>query len=289
MSDNSDPFERPDRQRRGPFAAGLAGPGAAWIEDVRAAAAILTRLPEAWIKTARPVPPARSRDAVRAFPLVGAGLGLAGGLAFATAFTLAAPPLVAAFAALAVIAALGGGRREAGFAAAMAAIAGPRDGAPAGVESVAAILLIGLKAAALGAVLEADTGLFILIGAVGASQIAAPALAQLGTRGSLRRRLSGLGNEKPAAPAGDPGAEDDALIAEEDAADPTTAVLVAVALALVFLGPFAGAVALVAAAAAVFAFRAIVDASSNRDIPGLDDAAQQIAETALIVAAVAMT
>ncbi|MEQ8966080.1 MAG: adenosylcobinamide-GDP ribazoletransferase, partial [Azospirillaceae bacterium] len=88
------------------------GEGAAWRRDLALAASFLTRLPIA------PAVPdaAEARRSFRAYPLVGAGIGLAAGAVLALALGVGLPPAAAAIVAVAVQIALTGGLHEDGLA-----------------------------------------------------------------------------------------------------------------------------------------------------------------------------
>jgi adenosylcobinamide-GDP ribazoletransferase len=92
---------------------GATGAAAEWWADILTAAAFLTRLP---IR----VPGGRNLDslarAARAFPIVGAGIGLVGGLMFALAMALGLHPLLAAFVTIAATSLLTGALHEDGLA-----------------------------------------------------------------------------------------------------------------------------------------------------------------------------
>lgn len=280
MSDDSHE-DRPNSEPTWPHDRG------GWVDDLRVAAAALTSLPGAWLGVARPVAPARLREALRAFPLVGAAVGLAGGLAYWIAFTLTLPPLVAGFVAVAALAAVNGARRESGFARAIAHLVDASEENRGAIEAEALVILVGVKAAALGAVLEPGAALLALTGTVAASQVAEPALAQL----RLVRRARTAETTEPVTP-GDEGSVEKGDVAFDDGEelpDLTVALLLGVAIALVTIGLFAGAVALVAGAGALLLF-ALATGPEQEEYPaGLGDAAQQIGETAILVAAVAMT
>src|SRR5579864_5025125 len=83
-----------------------------WPDDLLIAAAFLTRMP---IPTPA-VLPGRLAQASWAFPLVGVGVGLLGGLAYAFAAWLGLPTLAAALIAVAGTAALTGALHEDGLA-----------------------------------------------------------------------------------------------------------------------------------------------------------------------------
>lgn len=84
-----------------------------WGRDIVAAAIFLTRLPLRWRGE---WPPGQHASAQRAFPIVGAGIGLAGGAAYLVAHGVGLPPVLAAIAAVGVQALLTGALHEDGLA-----------------------------------------------------------------------------------------------------------------------------------------------------------------------------
>src|SRR5471030_1889603 len=86
---------------------------AGWREDLVAAARFLTRLPLADFGAPRSAPLA---GAMRAFPLVGILVGLAGWAAFALAAALGLPATIGALLAVATAVALTGALHEDGLA-----------------------------------------------------------------------------------------------------------------------------------------------------------------------------
>jgi len=85
----------------------------AWWADLQVAAAFLTRLP---IRPREESGMAALADAARCFPIVGFGVGLLGGLAYALAIALDLPPLLAAIIAVAATAMVTGALHEDGLA-----------------------------------------------------------------------------------------------------------------------------------------------------------------------------
>src|SRR5215470_12594894 len=85
----------------------------AWWSDLKVAAAFLTRLP---IRTDGSAGMAALARASRCFPLVGLGIGLAGGILYALAVALDLPPLLAAIIAVAGMVAVTGALHEDGLA-----------------------------------------------------------------------------------------------------------------------------------------------------------------------------
>lgn len=151
-----------------------------WYRDVRLATALLTRLPVPKAgATDRP-----TADVMRAFPVVGAGVGLAAGVVFGAGSWLDMPPLAAAFLALAVAAALTAALHEQGFAAVAEGLGSGgshddklrimRDRRIGALGVVALILLIGTKAAAIAGFHSPEAALAALVGAGAASRAAIP-------------------------------------------------------------------------------------------------------------------
>src|ERR1700692_696092 len=95
-----------------------------WIDDLRLATALLTRVPMPHPDGAMPAGLARAQ---RAFPLVGAVIGLVVGLADLSLLAIGIPPLVAATLALGASAALTGALHEDGLADVGDGFGGGRD------------------------------------------------------------------------------------------------------------------------------------------------------------------
>jgi len=85
----------------------------AWWSDLKVAAAFLTRLP---VRTDGSAGMAALARASRCFPVVGLGIGLAGGVLYAIAVALDLPPLLAAIIAVAGTVAVTGALHEDGLA-----------------------------------------------------------------------------------------------------------------------------------------------------------------------------
>ena len=69
-----------------------------WTDDIRVAAAFLTRLP---VPVREPAWPQRLGRAAWAFPVIGAGIGVAGGLAYVAGMALGLMPQLSATAGIA--------------------------------------------------------------------------------------------------------------------------------------------------------------------------------------------
>src|SRR3982074_117792 len=97
-----------------------------WIDDLRLATGLLTRLPMPHPDGAMPAGLARAQ---RAFPLVGAMIGLVGGLVDGSLLVIGIPPLAAAALALGASAMLTGALHEDGLADVADGFGGGRDSA----------------------------------------------------------------------------------------------------------------------------------------------------------------
>lgn len=242
-------------------------------ESLRAATGFLTRLPvrssagEGFLVRA-----------AAAFPVVGAGIGLAGALAYALAAALALPPLPCALAALAVVAALTGALHEDGLADFCDGIGGGRDrhdrlrimrdshiGA---FGTLALVLAVGLRASLIAAVAAPGGVVAAMIASGAVSRALLPPVMAL----VPPARSGGL-----AAAAGKPGPAASWL-----------ALGLAAAVAWLCLG-FAGGLAAIAAAGAATAAVALLARRAlgghTGDVLG---ACQQAAEIAVLAVAAAM-
>ncbi len=231
-----------------------------WWGQVLTALAHLTRL--------RPGARERSANALilaaRAFPLVGAALGLAGGLAYAIAFSIGLPVLVAALLGVGTLVFLTGALHE----GQMSRLAEPRDESPIGALGVISLLLA--LGARVGSVADLERpGLVIaaLVVAAAASRAAIPAAA---------RFLLPPGTNDAEAESARPGSS-----------DVLVAVLLAAGLSLIALG-WSGLVALLAGAAGALALIAF---ARRRIAERADDglgAIQQAFEVAFLAALAAL-
>src|SRR5579883_3399555 len=126
-----------------------------WREDLITAAAFLTRLP---LRAPPPLPGALAR-ASWVFPVIGAGIGIVGGLAYVVAASLGLPVLAAALIAIGATVLLTGGLHEDGLADVAdgfgggadraAKLAIMRDSRSGAFGVLAVVLSVGLRAAAL--------------------------------------------------------------------------------------------------------------------------------------------
>jgi adenosylcobinamide-GDP ribazoletransferase len=262
----------PDTQPRPGFAGAFLD---GWWRDVKVAAILYTRLP---LDHRRPIGGDDLARAQRAAPLVGAGVGLVGGFGYAAAAWFALPTMACALVAVATTVLITGALHEDGLADTADGFGGGRtraakleimrDSRIGGYGVLALVFSVGLRAAALAALVEpaAAVGALIAAGAI--------------SRGIL-----------PAVMARLIPVRDDGLAAEAGRLPAETAFVaagVATVLALVALGPPAGIVALLAGGAAA----AVVMALARRQIGGhtgdVLGAVQQAAETAVLLAAAAV-
>ena len=248
---------------------------AMWWRDTRLAAAFLTRLPLA------PEGAGSGKalaDAARAFPIVGAAVGLAAGAALSVASWLGLHPLACALVGLAVAALVTGALHEDGLADVADGFGGGRTRAAKlkimrdsriGAYGVLALVFsVGLRAAALAGLPGPGSAVLALMAAGAASRAVLP---------MVMHRLEPARRDGLAVGAGRPTRE-----------DALTSALLGAALVLLFLGPAAGAATVIAAAAAA----ALVAAQARRQVGGSTGdvlgAVQQVAETAALLAAAAL-
>ncbi len=246
---------------------------AAWWSDLRTALALLTRLPGVPEAAAG----AEIARAGRVMPLVGALIGLAGGLIFWLGHGFALPPLVAGLLAVAATMLLTGAFHEDGLADAVDALGATagrgrrleimRDSRVGTYGALALMLSLGLRAAALAALAAP--------GAAMAALIAAHALA----RACLPPVMAWL-----------PLARSDGLAAQAGRPEPGQAgiaLLFGVAIALLALGPGPGLAALVLAALAAGATALLARARLGGYTGDVLGAIEQAAEVAVLIAAAA--
>ncbi|MCW5695269.1 MAG: adenosylcobinamide-GDP ribazoletransferase [Bauldia sp.] len=150
-------------------------PRAAGISDLITGLAFLTRIPGMPPQWGSAPLPGQVAKAAWTFPVIGAGIGIAGGIALLIAIAIGLNSLVAGLLAILVVVTLTGAVNEAGLAATAEAGAGDtppgriaRLAGPLGARGVLAIVFaVSLSAAALGglAVPYETDGLFVLIAA----------------------------------------------------------------------------------------------------------------------------
>lgn len=246
-----------------------ANPPRGWLADLHLAATFLTRLP---LPDPGTVPPGGLAAAMRCFPLVGAGLGLAAGLIAAAASTVLPPLAAALLAVLGLVLATGALHEDglADFADGLGARGGPerrldvmRDSRNGAFGVLALVFSVALRAAAIAAIAGAGAKIGALIAAAAVSR----ALIPLAMRRLPPARPDGL-----AALAGRPGAD---------------CALAAFAIGAMIAGLGLGLAALPAIACAVLAGLGVAELARNRlggytgDVLG---AVAQAAETALLLA-----
>jgi adenosylcobinamide-GDP ribazoletransferase len=157
------------------------------LADLSAALGLLTRLPTGWLP--QHSSPAGFARSIWAYPLVGLGIGAAGGAVMAAGLWLGLPPLVAALWSLAATLLLTGGFHEDGLADTADGFGGGRDRARkleimrdsriGSYGVLALVLALGLRAATLAA-LPAQPATLL------AATAAAAALGRGATLGLLR-------------------------------------------------------------------------------------------------------
>ena len=258
--------EKPDMADRG----GL-------IAQLRLAISFLTRWP-----IAAPVGGGLAA-AVWAFPLVGAGLGFAGGIVFLAATWLGVPSLAAALLALGVIALATGALHEDGLADAADGLGGGRDRAHklsimrdsrmGAYGGLALIFAVGLKAAALAAIGDgAPLAALAALGVTGAMSRAFMVVMMVQLPPARADGLgAGAGRPRPAA----------------GAAAVILALLVTGAL-LAGHGWLPASVTIAAGAVAAGAIAALARNQLGGTTGDVLGAAQQVAETAMLLALAAM-
>ncbi|MCW8861512.1 MAG: adenosylcobinamide-GDP ribazoletransferase [Rhodospirillales bacterium] len=246
---------------------------AVWRDDLLAAIGFLTRFPlasasQSWV----------SGRVYRAFPLAGVLIGIVGGTLYGLAVLVGLPPLVAAFFALAGIAVLTGALHEDGLADVADGFGGGgtaerrleimRDSRTGAFGALALVFTVGLKVSALAALADPWVVLSAMAAAAAASRAVFPGVIFF----LDPARADGLGRAS-----GIPDRETMILT-----------IALGAALALFFLGPLVGTVALLAAAAAV----ALLALLARRMVGGFTGdvlgAAQQVAEIAILLAVVGM-
>ncbi len=243
---------------------------AAWLSDLRLAAVFLTRVP--WIKledgTVRPL-----SEAFRAFPLIGAAIGLAGGLVYALSNFIGMPSLAAALLAVGLSILLTGGLHEDGLADMADGIGGNdaekrlaimKDSRIGSFGVLALIVGVGLKVSALAS-LGSFSGFMAMIAAEGASRAVFAPLVRRG---------------KPAKPEGL-----GAMIGKVESDTVSASVLLGVLFVVIGLGPVGGLIAAGLVALAMKGFYSFVEASLGGYTGDALGAAQQIAAIIILLAA----
>jgi adenosylcobinamide-GDP ribazoletransferase len=250
---------------------------AEWWTDLRVAAGFLTRLP-----TGATVPPGAERvlsRATRVYPVVGLGIGLAGGAAFWLATTLGLPPLIAGLIAVAATMILTGALHEDGLADTADGFGGGaepgrkleimRDSRTGAYGAAALVLSIAIRGAALAALATPAAVVLALVAAHAISRACLPAAMAT----MPLARASGL-----AASAGRPEPAEAGIALALGAAIALLSQGFGLALAALLAGVFSAALVAWLAQAQVGGY--------TGDVLG---ALQQAAETAVLLTAVALT
>lgn len=250
-----------------------------WGRDIRAAGAFLTIFPVSMPPGPRgkqaTKPPA---SAVRAFPVIGAGVGIIAGAALMVGNDLGLHPMASALVGLAVAAALTGGLHEDGLADTADGLGGGRTAAArlkvmqdsriGTFGALAIVFSIAIRAAILAGFATPGIAVLALIAAGAASRGAISAvMAAIPTA-----RRQGL-----AATFGRPAREDS-----------VTAALLGGALALLFLGPLAGILAVALVAATAFALAHLAKRHLGGYTGDVLGALQQACEIAVLLAVAAI-
>jgi adenosylcobinamide-GDP ribazoletransferase len=243
---------------------------AAWFADIRAALGFLTRLPVG-------VPDVALAQAARLFPVVGALVGLAGGILYAIALHLGLPPLLAATAAIGGTVLLTGGLHEDGLADLADGFGGGKDAAER-----------------LAIMRDSRTGAFGVL-AIGLSLLArVAALAALATPIAVGALVAAHALGRAALPlvmAREPFARADGLAVS--AGRPREgAALLAIGLGLVFallgLGWSGGILAVLLAAAITFGLTRLARRKIGGQTGDLLGAIEQLVEIAVLAVAAAL-
>lgn len=246
-----------------------------WWADFRVSASFLTRLP---LDDSAAREKGALAGAVRAFPLVGLMVGVAGALAFAIADGLNLPPVISAIIALGTMIGATGALHEDGIADCAdafltqgdktAKLKVMRDSRIGTYGTVALVLTLAMRVGVLTVLATADQVAAALFATAAASRAAMPVMMHY----MKPARRSGL-----AVTAGKPD-RDQVIIT----------ILLGGALALLFLGPVVGVLALLVGAGGV----ASVVWFSRRQIGGVTGdvlgAGQQAMEIGMLLAIVAL-
>ncbi len=246
----------------------------AWLTDLRVALAFLTRLPTGRLGLGGE---ARLAGATRVFPVVGAVVGLGGGLVYGMASVLSLSPLIAALLGVGALVLLTGALHEDGLGDTADGFGGGRTRAQklkimrdSRIGAFGVIALVISLGARVGALADLEsTGLVIaaLVAAGASSRAVMPALM----RYLEPARADGLG-----AKAGKPSFE--AL---------ATGALIATALAIILLG-WHGIVASLAAALLGAGVAGLTRAQIKGQTGDVLGAAQQASEIAFLLALAAL-
>ena len=246
---------------------------AGWLRNLRIAIAFLTRLPVS--SSLRPETASAGYLACSTgmFPLVGAGIGLAGALTFLGAQGLGLHPLACAFIAIGAGVLVTGALHEDGLADVADGLGGGRtrpdrlrimrDSRIGSFGALAIVFSVGLRAAVVAGLPSPETAAAALVAAAAVSRAPMPALL----RWLPAARASGL-----AADAGCPGFSQVAV-----------ASILAAVIAFVVLAPVTAVIVLAAAAGAAAVAAWIGYKALGGHTGDLLGAAQQLAEVAVLV------
>jgi adenosylcobinamide-GDP ribazoletransferase len=244
--------------------------GVGWLDDLRAGAGLLTRLP---LRADVPWVPGR---VYRAFPVIGAGIGVAAALAYWLSTAVGLPPVVAALLTVAAALTLTGGLHEDGLADVADGFGGGatraeklvvmRDSRLGAYGALALIVAVGLRVAALSTLAAPEAVAMVLVAAGAVSRAAFAPLALL----MSPARAEGLGHG-----AGVP-----------DRTAAATAIAVGAGTALITLGLAAGLLALAVAAAAVIGVAGLARRQVGGYTGDVMGALQQAVEVAVLLAVV---
>lgn len=251
-----------------------------WWDDFRIAASFLTRLPTG--KSA--AKGAREKGALarasRGFPLAGLAVGLVGALVYAIADGLNLPPAIASLMAISAMISITGALHEDGLADFADAFlsAGTkteklkimRDSGIGAYGTLTLVITLGLRVAAIAIIAEAGV-------AAAAAALIATAVASRAALPAMMHRMKPARRSGLAVVAGRP--------------DQNQAILAAVlgaAVALLFLGPLTGVVALVIGALGVLKIAYFAQRSIGGYTGDVLGAAQQLMETGMLLAIVAL-
>lgn len=246
--------------------------GGGWARDMRVAASFFTSLP---FRVDGEIAGESLGRALRAWPLVGFGVGLAGGLGFVIAQALGLGPLVAALIALAITAAATGAFHEDGLADVADGLGGRdvterlaimRDSRLGTYGMLALFFCVGLRVAALAQLATSGTAVAALVAAAAASRGLVPLLILW----LEPARPDGLG----------------AMLGRPSQEVIVTAAALAALAALILLGVAGGIAALACGLATVLGVGALAQRRLGGYTGDVFGAAQQVTETAILLAAV---
>ena len=250
-----------------------------WGTDLRAAGAFLTILPV-------PAPPApRGRkagrplaSAVRAFPVIGTGVGIVAGAALMVGNDLGLHPMAGALVGLCVAAALTGGLHEDGLADTADGLGGGRTAAArlkvmqdsriGSFGALALVFSVAIRAAFLAGLATPGIAVLALIAAGAASR---------GAMSAVMVAIPTARHQGLAATFGRPARE-----------DAVTGALLGGAIALLCLGPLAGVLAVALSAATAFALARLAKRHLGGYTGDVLGAVQQACEIAVLLAVVAI-